>query len=188
MKIAIIVGSIREGRAGSAVGRWVKEQADGHPSADQATYDLLELADFDVPLLTDPTVPGAAKRQYANANTRAWGAAMDSYDAFVWVTPEYNHGVPGGFKNAFDSIYPEWTHKAVGFVAYGADAGVRSVEHWRPIVANARMIAVRAQVSLGTFTDFGDGEFTPQERRTGELATVLDQLTETAGALAVLRS
>lgn len=177
MKIAIIVGSIREGRTGSAVGQWVKEQADAYDGAEGATYELLELADFDVPLLTDPTVPGAANRQYANANTRAFGAAMDTYDGFVWVTPEYNHGVPGGFKNAFDSLYPEWMNKAIGFVSYGADAGIRAVEQWRPIVANAHMVAVRAQVSLGMFTDFNDEGFAPLERRAGEVQGLLDQVT-----------
>lgn len=184
MKIAIIVGSIREGRTGSVVGQWVKDQADAHEGAEGATYDLLELADFDVPLLTDPTVPGAANREYASEKTRAFGAAMDSYDGFVWVTPEYNHGVPGGFKNAFDSLYPEWMNKAVGFVSYGADAGVRAVEQWRPIVANAHMIAVRAQVSMGLFTDFNEAGFAPLERRAGELQGMLDQVTAMTTTLA----
>lgn len=177
MKVAIIVGSIRGGRVGSTVGQWVKEQVDAQEKADGVTFDLLELADFDVPLLTDPTVPGAANRQYESERTRAFGAAMDSYDAFIWVTAEYNHGVPGAFKNAFDSIYPEWAHKAVGFVSYGADAGVRAVEQWRGIVANARMVAVRAQVSFGLFTDFGDDGFAPLERRAGELTTLVEQVT-----------
>lgn len=186
MKIAIIVGSIREGRTGSAVGQWVKEQAD-QQNEEGVSYDLLELADFDLPLLTDPTVPGAANRQYADEKVRAFGAAMDSYDGFIWVTPEYNHGVPGGFKNAFDSIYPEWTHKGVGFVSYGADNGVRAVEHWRQIVANAQMAAVRAQVSLGLFTDFGADGFAPLDRRAGELQALLSQLIATTGAVQSLR-
>lgn len=188
MKIAIIVGSIREGRTGSAVGQWVKEQADQHASADgETTYDLLELADFDVPLLTDPTVPGGAKRQYRDARVRAWGAAIDSYDGFVWVTPEYNHGVPGAFKNAFDSLYPEWMHKAVGFVSYGGDNGIRSVEHWRTVVASARMVGVRAQLALGEFTDFDADGFSPLERRAGELSNLLNQLTTMTRTLAPLR-
>lgn len=177
MKIGIIVGSIRGGRVGSTIGQWVKDQADAHEGVQSATYDLLELADFEVPLLTDPTVPGAANREYASERTRAFGTAMDSYDGFVWVTPEYNHGVPGAFKNAFDSLYPEWMHKPVGFVSYGADAGVRAVEQWRQIVANAHMVDVRAQVSLGLFTDFDDDGFAPLERRAAEVQGMLDQVT-----------
>lgn len=185
MKIAIIVGSTRPGRTGSAIGQWVKEQADGHESG--ASFDLLELADFDLQLLNEPTVPGAANRQYENPQTREWGKAIDQYDGFVFVTPEYNHGVPAAFKNALDVLYPEWNNKAVAFVAYGADGGVRAVEQWRQIVANVMMADVRAQVSLNMFTDFKDGAFEPVERRAGEITTVLDQLTAMAGAVRTLR-
>lgn len=185
MKIAIIVGSIREGRIGSQVARWVKEQADGRGG--DATFDIVELAHFDLPLLSEPTVPGAANREYETPQTREWSKKIDEYDGFVWVTPEYNHGVPGAFKNALDVLYPEWNHKAVGFVSYGADAGVRAVEQWRQIVANVLMIAVRGQVSMSLFTDFTDGTFAPQDRREGELKTMLDQLTEMAAAVKPLR-
>ena len=185
MKIAIIVGSTRQGRLGSQVGAWVKENADTRDG--DVDFDLLELADFDLPLLTEPTVPGAANREYETPQTREWSRTIEGYDGFVWVTPEYNHGVPAAFKNALDVLYPEWNDKAVGFVAYGADGGVRAVEQWRQIVANVRMVDVRAQVSLSTFLDVEDGTLKPLERRTGELATMLDQLTEMAAALRPLR-
>lgn len=187
MRIAIIVGSIREGRHGSSVGRWVHWLAEEHAQDDQS-FHLLELADFDVPLLTDAVVPGAANRQYSSPEIRRWGQEIDSYDGFVWITPEYNHGVPGAFKNAFDAIYPEWMHKAVGFVSYGADSGVRAVEQWRQIVVNAQMVDVRAQVALNSFTDFDDDGFAPQERRPDELRNMLTQLTTMTEALQPLRS
>ncbi|MEI2712335.1 MAG: NADPH-dependent FMN reductase [Nocardioides sp.] len=185
MKIAIIVGSTRPGRAGSAVGAWVKEQADARGG--QATYDLLELADFELDLLNEPTVPGAANREYENPKTREWSKVIDSYDGFVFVTPEYNHGVPAALKNAVDVLYPEWNHKAITFVGYGAASGVRSVEHWRQIVANAMMQATRAQLELSVFTDFGENGFAPSERREGELKTALDQLEALTGAVKQLR-
>ena len=68
------------------------------------SYELVELADFDVPLLTDPTVPGAAARQYADERTRAWGAAIDSYDGFVWVTPEPTSVCADGASSAVISL------------------------------------------------------------------------------------
>ncbi|KXP13192.1 NADPH-dependent FMN reductase [Tsukamurella pulmonis] len=174
MKIGIILGSIRDGRKAEEVGKWVAAQAEAREGVEITVIDLKA---FDVPLLTSATVPGAANRNYDSAAVTAWGKAIDAEDGFIFVTPEYNHSVPGGFKNAFDSIGPEWTGKTVAFVAYGADNGVRSVEHWRQITANFSMVDVRAQVSLGLFTDFdGDGAFTPLERREHELATVLDQL------------
>lgn len=184
VKIAIIVGSTRPGRKGSQVGEWVHKQISARTDAE---FELVELADFNLGLLAEPTVPGSANRNYENPETRVWSEAVDSYDGFVWVTPEYNHGVPAAFKNAFDLLYPEWVHKGVGLVSYGVDGGVRAVEHWRTILANAQMHVVRAQVSLSTFTDFDNGEFIPGQRRPGELKTVLDQLVATTAACACLR-
>jgi NAD(P)H-dependent FMN reductase len=184
MKIAILVGSTRPGRKGTSVGEWVLKQAVGR---DDATFELVELADFDLPLLSEPTVPGAANRNYETPQTQVWSQKIDEYDGFVWVTPEYNHGVPAAMKNGFDVLYPEWAHKGVGFVGYGADGAVRAIEHWRTIVANAQMHAVRAQVSLSTFAEFPDGEFIPLGRRDGELKTVLDQVVAVTKACAVLR-
>ena len=177
MKIGIIVGSIREGRKGVLVGRWVEAVARGHLDHDVA---LLDLKEFDVPLLTTSILPATAEKKYDSENTQSWSTAVDGCDAFVFVTPEYNHGVPGAFKNAVDSLGPEWTGKAVGFVSYGANDGVRAVEQWRQIVANFQMNDIRAQVALSVFFEFGeDGSFTPNERREGELKALLDQLAAT---------
>lgn len=184
MRIAIIIGSTRPGRAGDGVGRWVSEQA---RRRDDAEYSLVDLEDYDLPLLSEPTVPGAANREYDVPQTRRWSETIDSFDGFVFVTPEYNHGVPAALKNAFDVIYPEWSHKAVGFVSYGADAGIRAVEQWRQIVANAQLVAVRAQVSMSLFTDFGDDGFAPQDRRAGELSTLFDQVVQMSTVLVPLR-
>jgi NAD(P)H-dependent FMN reductase len=188
MKIAIVVGSTRPGRKGSTVGRWVHDHAlqrDDVPW--KVEFDLLELESFDLPLLEEPTVPAAADREYETPQTRRWGEAVDSYDGFVFVTPEYNHGVPAAMKNALDVLGPEWAHKAVGFVSYGADGGVRAVEHWRTIVANVMMSDVRAQLSLLVFEDWKDGEFRPLARREAELDTMLDQLVAMTEAVRTLR-
>jgi NAD(P)H-dependent FMN reductase len=184
VKYAVILGSTRPGRAGEAVAEWVHKLA----SQRAVDYELVDLAHYDLDLLGEATVPGAANRQYESEKTRTWGAKIDEFDGYVFVTPEYNHGVPAALKNAFDVLYPEWGHKAVGFVAYGADGGVRAVEQWRQIVANAQMHAVRAQLSLQLFGgDFTDGQFTPAERRDEELATLLDQLEAWGAAARTLR-
>lgn len=185
MKIGIIICSTRPGRVGESVAEWVMEQV---KDRDDATFELVDLKSFDLPLLCEPTVPGSANRKYEVPQTREWSKAIDALDSFLWVTPEYNHGVPAAMKNAFDVLYPEWSHKAVGFIGYGADGGVRAVEQWRVITANARLMAVRAQVSLSTFSDFTDGTFTPQERRAKEAQNVVNQVIEVGEALAPLRA
>ena len=95
--------------------------------------------------------------------------AIAKSDAILFVTPEYNHGVPAAMKNALDVLWSEWGNKTVGFVAYGFDGGTRSVEQWRMIVAAAFMIAVRPQVALQNFADFDGNDFTPLDRREREL-------------------
>jgi NAD(P)H-dependent FMN reductase len=184
-KIAIVIGSTRPGRLGTDVADWVARAAKEREGAD---YQVLDIAEFDLDLLNEPTVPGAANREYDNEKTRRWSRAVDEFDGFVFVTPEYNHSVPAAMKNAFDVLYPEWSDKPVGFVGYGADGAVRAIEHWRTIVANARMVAVRAQVALSLFQDFTDGACTPIERREGELAGLFDQVEQMVGALSTLRA
>lgn len=182
MKIGIITGSIRDERRGDDVGRFVADIASKRSGT--ATYELIDLKRFDVPLLTSPTHPMQAERDYEDQRVRAWGEAIDACDAFVFVTPEYNHGVPGAMKNAVDSLGPEWMNKVVGFVGYGSASGVRAIEQWRQIVCNFAMPTVRAEVNLSIFTDWTDGEFTPADRRADAVSGLLDAVEELAAKLA----
>lgn len=180
MRVGIIVGSIRDGRKGRVVGEWVHAHASAR---DDAEFTLIDLMTFNVPLLTARTLPAAARKRYDSAEVTAWSVAIDACDAFVFVTAEYNHGVPGAFKNAYDVLGNEWLGKPVAFVSYGAAGGVRSVENWRTIVANFQQFDVRAQVSLSTFQDFDGASLTPQEHRPAELTTLLDQLIDITARL-----
>jgi len=178
MKIGIVIGSVREGRVGEGVARWVQERAASRSGVD---YELIDLKGFELPVFTSATNPMMADRKYDSDVVTRWSAAIDECDGFVFVTPEYNHGVPGGLKNAVDSLGLEWVGKAVAFVGYGADGGVRSVEQWRQIIANFQMVDVRAQLALSIFTDFGEGGFAPSDRRADELTEVFNQIeAETA--------
>lgn len=184
MKIGIVVGSVRQGRAGISVAQWVLEHAEGREGA---TYELVDLAAFDLPVLTSPVVPASAHRAYDDERVTRWSQAIDACDGFVFVTPEYNHGIPGAFKNAYDSIYPEWVDKAVAFVSYGAASGFRVVEAWRPVVANANMFGIRAQVAFSTMTDFDGAQVQPQERHLAELHTLFGKLEKATAALTTMR-
>lgn len=184
MKIAVICGSTRPARVGAQVADWVMRQTEGR---EDATYELVDLRSYELELLNEPTIPGAAKRQYENPATRRWSGTIDAFDGYVFVTPEYNHGVPAALKNAFDVLYPEWGYKSLALVSYGSDGGVRAVEQWRTIAANAQMHVVRGQLSMSTFTDFDGEVFTPQERRAKEMSALLTQLVRWSGATATLR-
>lgn len=181
MKIGIIIGSIREGRAGESVGAWV---ADGAAKRQAAEYEVIDLKGFDVPLFTDARHPMAMGKSYDDARVQAWSDAIDACDAYVFVTPEYNHAVPGAFKNAVDSLGSEWMGKAVAFVGYGSVSGVRAIENWRTSLANFQMYDIRTEVNLNLFTDFSEGKATPAERHLKLLENLFNDLEEVAAQLA----
>ncbi|MDO5676999.1 MAG: NAD(P)H-dependent oxidoreductase [Propionibacteriaceae bacterium] len=181
MRIGIVLGSIREGRKGKSVADWVMSIAEGR---DDASYELIDLAQFDLPLVTDPQIPATRQGKYDNQNVQRWGDTLAACDGYVFVTPEYNHSVPGAFKNAIDHLGPELQFKPVAFVSYGAEGGVRAVEHWRVIVANFNMWGLRNQVSLNLFTEFDADGVAPNERRPEELNELLGAVVKAAGQLA----
>ncbi|MDR7328881.1 NADPH-dependent FMN reductase [Corynebacterium guangdongense] len=180
--IGIIIGSIREGRSGASVAEWIKAQADARTS--DVAYELVDLKEFNVPLLDSAVVPGAANKRYDNEAVQNWSDKIDSLDGYIFVTPEYNHSVPGALKNAFDALGAEWAAKPIAFVGYGAAGGVRAVEHWRTIVANFSMIDIRTQLDLSLFTEFTENGFAPNERRAGELEAIFTELEDWAQKLA----
>ncbi|AUX26916.1 FMN reductase [Sorangium cellulosum] len=183
LKVAIILGSTRPGRVGEAVATWVHEVATKKGGAD---YELVDIKDFNLPLLDEPAPPSMG--QYTKPHTKAWAAKIDSFDAFVFVTPEYNHGTSGALKNAIDYLYKEWNNKAAGFVSYGSAGGVRAVEHLRLVMAELQVADVRAQVMLSLHDDFeGFRAFKPRPRHEASVGKLLDQLLPWAGAMKALR-
>jgi NAD(P)H-dependent FMN reductase len=183
-RIAIILGSTRPGRNGEAVARWVHDHA---AKRSDASYDLVDVAEQNLPLLDEPIPPSMGK--YSKPHTQAWAAKIASYDGFVFVTAEYNHGIPGALKNAIDFIYGEWNNKAAGFVSYGSAGGTRAVEQLRLVMAELQVATVRAQVALSLYSDFENlSRFTPDQRHTKSLDTMFDQLVAWSNALAPLRA
>lgn len=182
-KIAIIIGSTRPGRLGEAVAAWVDNIASKRTDA---TFEIIDIADFDLPLLDEPLPPSLG--QYTREHTRVWASAIAPFDGFIFVAPEYNHGISGALKNAIDYLSAEWHNKAAGFVSYGGVGGARAVEHLRVVLAELMVATVRAQVMLSLFTDFKDfTQFTPDPRHDAEVDLMLDQLVAWAGALKPLR-
>ncbi|MCT1411701.1 NAD(P)H-dependent oxidoreductase [Corynebacterium sanguinis] len=173
MTIGIILGSTRHGRVGEAVAHWVDEAAQAREGFD---YALIDLIDFRLPLFDAETVPMAANKSYDSAEVTRWSEAIDACEAFIFVTPEYNHSVPAALKNAVDSLGSEWSGKPVAFVGYGAVGGVRAVEHWRQITANFEMPNVRNQVAVSIMTEFPEGRFTPAPYQADALTAVFDDL------------
>jgi NAD(P)H-dependent FMN reductase len=184
LRIAIILGSTRPGRNGEAVAKWVHQIASGRSDAE---FELIDLLDYNLPLLDEPIPPSQGK--YSKPHTKAWAEKIASFDAFVFVTPEYNHGTSGALKNAIDFLYREWNNKAAGFVSYGSAGGVRAVEQLRLVMAELQVADVRAQVMLSLFTDFENfATFKPAAHHNKSVDTLLSQVIAWGGALKTLRS
>src|SRR6201982_1369725 len=183
LRIAIIIGSTRPGRNGEAVAKWVCEVAKTRSDAES---ELVDIKDFNLPLLDEPVPPSMG--QYSKPHTKAWAAKIGSFDAYVFVTPEYNHGTSGALKNAIDFLFAEWNNKAAGFVSYGGAGGARAVEHLRLILAEVQMATVRNQVLLSLFTDFENfSVFKPGPTKEQSVNDMLDQVITWGGALRTLR-
>jgi NAD(P)H-dependent FMN reductase len=183
LKIGIILGSTRPGRNGEAVAKWVYENAKKRKDAE---FELVDIKDFNLPLLDEP-VP-SSMGQYSKPHTKTWAAKIATFDGFVFVTAEYNHGIPGALKNAIDFVYREWNNKAAGFVSYGSAGGARAVEHLRVVLAEVQMATVRNQVLLSLFTDFENfSVFKPAPQNEKSVNGVFDQVIAWSTALKSLR-
>ncbi|MDP9416394.1 MAG: NAD(P)H-dependent oxidoreductase [Actinomycetota bacterium] len=164
LRLAVVVGSTREGRFGPTVASWFADQT---AQRDDMTVDLLDLAHVD---LADGT----------------FAAAIGAADAIVVVVPEYNHSFPGPLKTAIDSVSAEWFAKAVAFVSYGGiSGGLRAVEALRLVFAELHVVTIRDTVSFALAWEQFDGQGEPKERAAvGAAATrMLNQLAWWASTL-----
>jgi len=184
LRVGIVVGSTRPGRNAEAVASWVERIAKERSDVE---VELVDLRAFPLPHLDEP-IPASVGR-YAQAHTRAWAAKVASLDAFVFVTPEYNHSFPAVLKNALDYVYAEWNDKVAGFVGYGSSGGVRAVEQLRLVMAELQVATVRAQGALFLATDFeGYRLFRPDPARETPVRAMLDQLVTWGNALRAVRT
>jgi NAD(P)H-dependent FMN reductase len=184
-QLSVVVGSTRPGRVGLPIAEWFAQRATAHGAFEVV---LTDLAEFGLPLFDEPEHPRL--RRYSQQHTRAWSVAVDAADAFVFVAPEYNHGMNAALKNALDYLHHEWQHKAVGFVSYGGvSAGTRSVAQLKQTVTVLKMIPVAAAVNVPFHTQFldDDGRFVPNSVLEESAIAMLDEISEMDAAVEILR-
>lgn len=154
LRLAVLVGSVREGRQGRAVADWFTGAAAADAGFD---LDVIDLADVRLPLVM-PGWGGTPSAEAAAALADVSPRLADA-DAFVVVTPEYNHSFPAALKNFIDWHHAQWQAKPVGFVSYGGlGGGLRAVEQLRLVFAELHAVTVRDSVSLhGPWSGLGEG-------------------------------
>lgn len=167
LNLAVIIGSTRDGRLGPSVATWFAAQA---AARDDFAVDVIDLAEA--------------------ADVTAIAPRLDAADAFVVVTPEYNHSFPAPLKHAIDAFTVEWRAKPLGFVSYGgASGGLRAVEHLRQVFAELHGVTVRDTVSLhGIWRQIGaDSRLVPDGGRDRAARQMLARLSWWARVLRTAR-
>ena len=185
-KLIVVIASTRPGRVGLPVGEWFAARARAHGGFEVEVVDLAELR---LPLMDEPNHPRL--RQYANEHTKAWSAQVGEADAFVLVTPEYNHGFTAPLKNALDYLHHEWQYKPVGFVSYGGiAAGTRAMQMLKPVLVALKLTPVMEAVNVPFVRQFIDDEeqFSPNEILEQAADAMLDELVRVESALRPLRT
>lgn len=182
----IVVGSTRPGRVGLPVARWIEEAVAARGVFDRV--DFADLAEIRLPFMDEPNHPRL--RQYVHEHTRSWSRRVEAADAFIFVTPEYNSGMPAPLKNAIDFLHHEWAYRPVAFVSYGGvSAGTRSVQMTKQVVTTLRMYPLPEAVSVPFIRQFiGEaGVVRPNETMVQAAEAMIEELARVASALRALR-
>ena len=182
--VMIVVGSVRPGRVGLPIAEWVRSRVE---ATSDLTVDFVDLAELALPFMDEPNHP--ILQQYTKQHTIDWAARVAAADAFIFVTPEYNHSFSPALKNAIDFLNKEWWRKPYGVVSYGGiSGGTRGISALEPVLVQLGMLRASAEVELPfVATQVDDGVFTANERQQAILDKQLVELAGMAEALKPLR-
>ncbi|WP_225724798.1 MULTISPECIES: NADPH-dependent FMN reductase [unclassified Nocardia] len=188
LKLAVIIGSVREGRFGPVVARWFAEQAEAHGAFD---IDVIDLAEMTLPLELPAISPMLDPNPPRPEGMRELTRRLDAADAMVIVTPDINRSYPASIKTAIDWHFKQWQHKTIGFVGYsGNSGGLLAIEHLRQVFNELNAHTVRDYVSFPRYYLLFDeaGRLRQPDEPAAAAQRMLDQLHWWASALAAARA
>ncbi|WP_338766096.1 NAD(P)H-dependent oxidoreductase [Nocardia vulneris] len=188
VKLAVIIGSVREGRFGPVVAEWFSEHARNHGAFE---VDVIDLAEAHVPLALPEVPPALDPDPERPAGMADLTRRLSEADAFVIVTPDYNRSIPAALKAAIDWHFTQWDSKAIGFVGYsGLSGGLLAIEHLRQIFNELNAHTVRNYVSFPRYYLLFDeqGKLRDPEEPAAAAQALLDQLRWLAEALSAARA
>jgi len=156
-KVALIIGSTRAIRAGPEVVDFVQKTLLTSPATPKPELSIIDIAKFNLPVFNERVMPAMVPMygQFEHEHSKAWSAAMAPFDGYIFVSPEYNLGVPGGVKNAIDYLYNEWIGKPVMIVTYGVHGGSHSSDMLKGILSGMklRVVETRPMLKFGGYPD-----------------------------------
>ena len=189
LKLQVIISSVRPNRFGDKPAAWIAGLA-GEAGFEVSVVDL---KDWQLLEFNEKASPNTLNGQLENPRGREWNALLAPADAYVVVTPEYNHGYPASLKNAIDWTYAAASvaNKPVAFLSYGTVGGARAVEQLRQVVIELQMAPIRNQVAIVRHWELQDatGALKPgaMDAYADGAKAMLEQLQWWAKALKVAR-
>jgi NAD(P)H-dependent FMN reductase len=143
-KIGIVLSTTRPNRFADKAAQWLMKLAKQHDGAD---FELVDLRDYPLPFFEEMASPMFAPAH--NEIAQRWARKLGELDGYIFVTAEYNHGIPAVLKNALDHAYAEYNRKPAAFVGYGGVGGARSVEQLRLVLAELQVATLKHAVHVG---------------------------------------
>jgi len=142
-KIGLILSTTRATRFADRPAAWLMEIAGRRADAE---FEIVDLRDYPMPFFEEDRSP--AWTPPANEAARAWGKKMAELDGYVFITAEYNHGIPAVLKNALDYAYVEFNRKPATFVGYGGVGAARAIEQLRLVLAEMQVASLKHTVHI----------------------------------------
>lgn len=185
VKIGLILASIREGRVGEMVAKWMLEESLKVKDKD-VEIELIDLKDYKLPFV------GVKRTEEETKAVSSWQAKMTEMDGYILVTPEYNRTIPGSLSNAFQLLYPEVANKPLAFVGYGHMGAASAIDGFRAGLSILEVAIVQKTIRLSFNVDFKgfgtkDVQFTPGSWHQSEIKRIMEQLTNWTKALKLVR-
>ncbi|HUD06144.1 MAG TPA: NAD(P)H-dependent oxidoreductase [Candidatus Saccharimonadales bacterium] len=153
MKIILIIGSSRPERKTEKFAKWV---ADGIKSMNGVELETVDLKEYDFPNFNEPISPRFNPDRKPEPKVKEYLDKLNTADAFVIATPEYNHSIPGVLKNALDYVDWQFNKKPVAIVSHGSAGGARATEHLKGIVSEIKGVAIPAGVAFTGASEYID--------------------------------
>jgi NAD(P)H-dependent FMN reductase len=185
-KLKIISSTVRPGRKGPVIAKWITELAQNTGSFE---VELIDLGELNLPLMNEAVHP--VMKQYEHEHTKQWSAKIEEADAFIFVTAEYDYSYPASLKNALEYLLHEWAYKAAGIVSYsgGPYAGVRAVVALKADLISLRTVGLAEMVNIPLLAQYinEEGVFVADEKLIATANTMLHQLVRWTKGLKAIK-
>jgi NAD(P)H-dependent FMN reductase len=192
MRLAVIVGTTRSNRQTVKQAQWVIKAASELADTE---VELVDLADYPMPFFAEAVSPRYNPKREADPTAQKWLDKIASFDAYVVVTPEYNHSIPGVLKNAFDYMDWQMLRKPSAIVSHGTVGGARAAMHLKEVLSEARGVPIPNFVALAHMSDVidEDGNLSEEQKANpygprGALEAMLAELKWYSDSLTVART